>query len=255
METRILYAGDTALDRAAGYLAGILTHARLAFDYVASDQPLQPTLSSGEHSLYIISDYPVKNLRPQDFRTLLNRVRGGAGLLMIGGWESFHGAAGEYAGTPLAETLPVEMGDCDDRVNSPQPCLVEKVCDHPIIEGLPLERPPGVGGYNRVRAKSGTATILNARHFAVELAADGSYSFVPGEAAPLLVLGEFGRGRVAAFTSDVAPHWVGGLVDWGPSRIIAQAPEAGEVEVGSDYATLFTRIVRWTVKLPLYSSL
>ncbi len=30
-----------------------------------------------------------------------------------------------------------------------------------------------------------------------------------------LVVGQHGRGRTAALATDVAPHWVGGLVDWG----------------------------------------
>ena len=38
---------------------------------------------------------------------LVDCVRGGSGLLMIGGWESFHGRLGEYQGSPLAEVLPV----------------------------------------------------------------------------------------------------------------------------------------------------
>ena len=87
METKILYAGDDSLDRAASYLAAILSHARFAFDYVAGDEPLQPALGGAEHSLYIISDYPVKNLRGEDFRTLDDRVGRGVGLLMIGGSE------------------------------------------------------------------------------------------------------------------------------------------------------------------------
>jgi len=33
-------------------------------------------MATMEHSLYIISDYPVKNLRPEDFRTLADRVGG-----------------------------------------------------------------------------------------------------------------------------------------------------------------------------------
>ncbi|MBN2583318.1 MAG: hypothetical protein JXL80_09625 [Planctomycetes bacterium] len=248
MNTPILYAGDTSLQSAAAYLGGILAHAGLAFDYVASDEPLSGVFDSAEHSLYIISDYPVKNLRDGDFARLVGRVRDGAGLLMIGGWESFHGAAGEYGGTPLAEVLPVEIAAADDRVNSAQPCLVEKLCDHPIVAGLPLDRPPGVGGYNRVTAKAGATTILAARHFTVSRAADGSYAFTQGEAAPLLVVGSFGKGRTAAFASDVAPHWVGGLVDWGDGRVVSRAPQpaAGEVEVGNWYAQLFTQLVTWT---------
>ena len=61
------------------------------------------------------------------------------------------------------------------------------------------------------------------------------------------MVGRHGRGRTAAFTSDVAPHWVGGLVDWGPERVGTQAPEANDIEVGSHYAEFFTRLIRWTM--------
>jgi len=260
MKTRILYAGDTHLHGAAAYLAGVLTHAGLPFDYVASDAPLRPSLAKAEPRLYIISDYPVKNLTDADFRRIVGDVERGGGLLMIGGWESFHGAAGEYHESPLAEVLPVRMQASDDRVNSAQPCLLEKRTDHPILTGLPLEHPPGVVGYNLVRPKADAEVLLAARHFAVDVRqCDDSkdacrddrfaneYTFTRGGPAPLLVVGRHGRGRAAAFTSDVAPHWVGGLVDWGPERVKAQAPGANDIEVGSHYAELFTRLVRWTM--------
>jgi hypothetical protein len=260
MKTRILYAGDTRLDGAAAYLAGVLTHAGLPFDYVASDAPLRLALGAAEPRLYILSDYPVKNLTDADFRRIVGDVETGCGLLMIGGWESFHGAAGEYHRSPLAEVLPVHMQASDDRVNAPQPCLLEKRTDHPILHGLPLEHPPGIGGYNLVRPKADAGVLLAARHFAVDVRQRddpedacrddrfaSEYAFTPGEPAPLLVVGRHGRGRTAAFTSDVAPHWVGGLVDWGPERIEARAPGASGIEVGSLYAELFTRLVRWAM--------
>jgi hypothetical protein len=152
------------------------------------------------------------------------------------------------------------MQASDDRVNSPQPCLLGKLTDHPILYGLPLEHPAGIGGYNLVRPKADAEVLLAAQHFAVDVRqgddTDGAspdgpfpneYTFTSGEPAPLLVVGRHGLGRAAAFTSDVAPHWIGGLVDWGPERIKAQAPGANEIEVGSHYAELFTRLVRWTM--------
>jgi hypothetical protein len=249
---RILYAGDTSLDTAASYLAGVLTHAGLPFDYVPSDQPAGGLLAAGPHALYIVSDYPVNRWRAGELATLRQRVSDGAGLLMIGGWESFHGAAGEYVDTPLAEVLPVEMARGDDRVNCPQPCMVElaapadETAAHPILAGLPWDRPPGIGGFNRVVAKASATMLLVARPFAVQAGREGWYDFVPGAPAPLLVVGAFGRGRVAAFTSDVAPHWVGGLVDWGDSRVTARAPGAEAIEVGNWYAAFFAQLVRWT---------
>ncbi len=244
---KILYAGDSSLSTAAGYLAGILAHYCLKFDYVSSDQPIGPALSTSRYALYIISDYPVNNVELDDFGTLLEAVKDGAGLMMIGGWESFHGLGGQYSASPLADALPVRMQNCDDRVNSPQPCLIEKLRDHAITGDLPFDRPPTIGGYNRVQPRGGTTQILAARHLEVTVSSTGRYKFTKTHAAPLLVVGAFGRGRTAVFTSDVAPHWVGGLVDWGPKRIIAQASGAAEVEVGCHYAEFFARLVRWTM--------
>ncbi|WP_405282734.1 glutamine amidotransferase [Gaopeijia maritima] len=247
MNDRILYAGDSHLGGAAAYLAGVLSHGGIPFDHVPSDAPLGPTLGLTEPRLYVISDYPVKNLTDADMQRISGDVAAGAGLLMIGGWESFHGAAGEYHTSPLAEILPVRMQNSDDRVNAARPCLVEKGASHPILEGLPLERPPGIGGYNRVEPREGAEVLLFARHCPVEVDPRGQYTVTPGARAPLLVVGHHGRGRTAAFASDVAPHWVGGLVDWGEGRVKACAPGGVEIEVGSLYAEFFTRLVRWTM--------
>ena len=252
MSNPILYAGDSHLGSAAAYLAGVLTHAGLPFDYVTSDASLRPTLETAEPRLYILSDYPARNLTDADFGRIIDDIDAGSGLLMIGGWESFHGAGGGYHTSPLAEVLPVHMQASDDRVNAPQPCLVEKRADHPILDGLPFAHPPGIGGYNRVQPKVDAEVLLSARHVPVEMRRrDGEvapeYVFTRGEQAPLLVVGHHGLGRTAAFTSDVAPHWVGGFVDWGPERVRARAPGADEIEVGSHYAEFFARLVRWTM--------
>ncbi len=249
-KSKILYAGDTTLQTAASYLAGILTHYNLDFDYVASDQPIGRALGAN-YGLYIISDYPVNNWTEDDFNKVLQAVQAGAGLLMIGGWESYHGLAGEYHNSPLAKALPVTMQNSDDRVNSPDPCLMEVLASHEIIAGLPFNRPPAIGGYNRVAAKPDSQEILALRP--VEISADkaGRFDFMVGQPDPLLVLGNFGAGRTAAFASDVAPHWVGTLVDWGPQRIKAQGPGAEAVEVGNHYAEFFARLVKWTMNIEM----
>lgn len=58
-EGKILYAGDASLASAASYLAGILTHVGLSFDYVPSNRPCTELLAHARHDLYILSDYPV----------------------------------------------------------------------------------------------------------------------------------------------------------------------------------------------------
>ncbi len=247
MTKQILYVGDTALREAASYLAGVMQHFGITFDYVASDQPFPP-LGRAAYGGVILSDYPSRMFTQGQLEELATRVDGGLGLLMIGGWESFTGSGGDYGGTVLRDVLPVELDPRDDRVNCPQPCLVELHEPHPTVAGLPFEDVcPGIGGYNRLTAKPGALEVLSARPFRVSRGSQG-YQFVPGEKVPLLVAGEYGRGRVTAFASDVAPHWVGGLVDWGDARVSACGEGANPIEVGSWYARLFYQIVKWTAR-------
>jgi uncharacterized membrane protein len=226
-----------------------MTHAGLVFDHLRPEERLTPAFLARDHALFIFSDYPRARVSPAVERALLERVAGGVGLLMIGGWESFHGAAGEYVGSALAEALPVVLRTADDRINCPQPCLLEQVADHPVLEGLPWDQPPGIGGFNHVRVRRGGRMLLAARVFQA-CRRDGDYLFRPGRAYPLLVVGAHGRGRTAAFTTDVAPHWVGGLVDWGPERVSAAARRGSAVEVGSYYARLLTNLLRWLSSPP-----
>ena len=112
MNNRIVYAGDADLVSDAGYLAGVLTHAGLPFDYVPSDTPLRLPAEGPEPRSYVLSDYPVKNLTAADFGRIVRDVERGGGLLMIGGWESFHGAAGEYHRSPAGIRAPGPHAGC-----------------------------------------------------------------------------------------------------------------------------------------------
>jgi uncharacterized membrane protein len=68
--------------------------------------------------------------------------------------------------------------------------------DHMALSGVPTPWPPLLG-YNRFRAKDDSATLVRR-----------------GE-DPILVVGESGAGRTAAFASDLAPHWAPPeFVDW-----------------------------------------
>ena len=169
MSSPILYAGDSHLRSAAAYLAGVLTHAGLPFDYVASDAPMRPSLETTEPRLYVLSDYPVKNLTDADFGRIIGDVERGSGLLMIGGMGIVPRGRGRVPRVAAGGGAPVACKASDDRVNAPQPCMVEKRIDHPILNGLPLAHPPGIGGYNRVRPKADAEVLLSARHDSVEV--------------------------------------------------------------------------------------
>jgi Putative glutamine amidotransferase len=243
MSNAILYLGDTHLHNAAAYLAGLMHAWGWPFDYRPGDVPLGEADVAESRSLYIVSDYPAANIAEPLQRRIVDDVFGGAGLLMIGGWESFHGLGGHWDGTPIGNALPVEIASTDDRVNCDRPLLVARVRDHPAIDGLPWDaRPPVIGGFNRVRAKPEADVVLETRMFAVRCEAN-TFHFEAAGADPLLVFGRHGKGRTAALATDVAPHWVGPLVDWGDGRVTARATAAGEVEVGDLYVGLLQRLL------------
>ncbi|MCO7174826.1 glutamine amidotransferase [Sporolactobacillus kofuensis] len=116
-------------------------------------------------------------------------VGNGGGLLMIGGYLSFMGieAKANYKNTPLADVLPVEMMDRDDRVEVPQGFIPVSVNDDPIIGDL--GEWPKLLGYNRVVVKHDAKELLRVN------------------SDPILATGYYKKGKTAVFLSDCAPHW------------------------------------------------
>ena len=251
MTAPILYCGDTDLNGAASYLAGMMTAWGLEFDYVPSHIALTDESLGTGRKLFILSDYPGAQLSAALHLALVAQVQAGAGLLMIGGWESFHGLGGDWDGTPVGEALPVRISNTDDRVNFAQSAYLSAAePTHPILAGLPWgSLPPAIGGMNRVKAEADTKILLTARP--LQVAAQGAQPWQAsfGAELPALVVGEHGAGRTAAFLSDVAPHWVGGFVDWGNGRVTGQARGAGGIEVGNWYADFWRQLLSWTGRL------
>ena len=250
MNNRVLYLGDTAIDQAGSYLAGVLTYYKTEFDYIASDEKFDESFLPKNYKAIVISDYPAGNFSDSQMEAIAEKVKNGTGFLMIGGWDSFVGSGGKYNGTPLAEVLPVIMADADDRINCSGPCLVVRNHSHQITDRLLFGADaPAIGGFNKLKVKKGCIEILSAQQFKVRYS-KGSFVFSKGKTSPLLVTGSFGNGNTAAFAADVAPHWIGPLVDWGDKRIIAKADGGREIEVGNWYARLFINMIRWISKDP-----
>jgi hypothetical protein len=270
-----VYLGDDDITRAASYLCGVMTHAGIPFDRVDSAATPPAHFTSTPYHAYIISDYPQTHFLPEQLEHIRHAVSQGAGLLMIGGWESFHGQHGEYHCSVLSEVLPVTMLQQDDRRNFSQWAFALKHHHHPILEGLPWEKPPFIGGLNQFTAKPDTNLLLKAitidvrvvnEEKAVDCENDSIFNYIskpveerlsaslPGDDAmfltltetfPLLVTGQYGKGRTAALATDVAPHWVGGWVDWGKKRIIQKLDNGNSIEVGEHYMQFFTQLLRW----------
>jgi uncharacterized membrane protein len=127
-------------------------------------------------------------------------VKAGGGLVMAGGADSFNGAfyfisQGGYGGTPVEEALPVRMVRPDDRVEG-QTTVHQINAQHPIAAGITGPFPP-IFGYNKVAAKPGSTVLART--------ASGD---------PLLVAGQYGRGRVVAFMTRSNRDWGAELKKW-----------------------------------------
>ena len=240
-----IYLGDDDMTQAAAYLCGIMTHAGIPFERIDSTQSPVDALLQKPCDAFILSDYPRERFLPGQLEMIRDTVKNGAGLVMLGGWESYHGLLGEYHETVLADVLPVTMLNVDDRRNFSQGVLLSPVQSHPILDGLPWETPPTVGGLNEFAAKPDATVLLNGLPLSI-VRHEGKFDFgASGKTYPMLVVGEYGKGRTAALATDVAPHWVGGLVDWGKTRITQNLPDGGFVEIGADYAKFFAQLLRW----------
>ena len=232
---RILYAGDDDLDRAAQYLGSIIGEQGYTFDYIASTLRFPDGVRLSTYQLLILSDYPSARFTTAQMHDIVRYVRHGGSLLMIGGWESFSGLQKEYCHSPLAEILPVHMKSDDDRRNLCQGCVVlPKDPDHPVVHALRWDAPGIIGGYNVLQPKRGAVTSIVGRRLVITAKGKRVSAIAEPKEIPLLVSWKIGEGLCTALAFDLAPHWVGGFVDWGKKRVRVEFNGAW-IEVGNYY--------------------
>ena len=95
----------------------------------------------------------------------------------------------------------------------------------------------------RVGGNYGSAVERGGDYFGSTINVAGRVSALAG-GGELLV-----TGRTAALATDIAPHWVGGLIDWGSVRVTAAAVGGWQCEVGAFYATFLRNLLSWTGQL------
>ncbi len=194
----------------------------------------------GSFDLVIMQNF---NYRPYGIGIYLPHLRryveGGGGLAMVGGDQSF--SSGEYAGTPIAEVLPVRLlGDAPDsaRLISEEelrPRLTAEGTDHPILQvghsraetQQILAGLPALIGVNLVAGAMPGATVL---------ATHPSLKDSEGKPMPVLATGEAGKGRSLALTTDTSWHWAFLSVGAGGTR---QA-----------YDRFWRNAIRWLIQDP-----
>ena len=163
----------------AGQLRAALAVSGIDVEYLPGHLvPAQFPGSAGELARYdaiILSDIGANSLllapdtfersavAPNRLAEIERYVRGGGGLLMIGGYLSFAGIDGKarYHRTGVEDALPVVISETDDRAETPQGVVPEPgPPDHPVLAGLPATW-PALLGYNRVTAKPAATVVVS----------------------------------------------------------------------------------------------
>jgi hypothetical protein len=182
-----------------------LTYRWIAEDGLANwPVDLGDALRPGRFDVYLIGDLPAEALGSEQLAALAAAVEAGSGLLAIGGLKAFD--AGGYGQSPLAAVLPIQMnraggndvtgleGMIRPRLTAPHPITTLEPADPALAAQQSVwdSLPPLVGAnrFGDVRVAPGINVLLETP-----------------DANPLLVVGEYGRGRVVAFAGDSTWRW------------------------------------------------
>ena len=241
----VLYCGDDDLRQGARYLYGVLGRLGYKIKYLPSRRQLRLADLRECFSAIILSDYPGVMIPSAVAAKIAAQVRSGTGFLMIGGWGSFHGYDGNYQRTRIAEILPVRIKPADDRADLPQGAIIiPKTGSAAIFPGLNFRTSAIIGGYNKVTLKPGSQLYLAVRNLEIKF----PRIQMTGREYPLLAAGQYGSGRTACYLSDLAPHWAGGLVDWGRKKVRIRCAGGNYMEVGAQYFTFIRQLLALITK-------
>jgi hypothetical protein len=167
---------------------------------------LRPQLSEDLYDVFMLGDLDATALGPDNLQALAEAVAGGKGLMMLGGYHSF--GPGGYAETALADVLPVVMSRFE-RQGFDQPRRTDVHIDRELVivptfahfitrlesggqNEQAWRRLPPIFGANKFQGVKET----NTRVLAQTESGD-----------PILVGGQFVRGRVLALAVDSLSPW------------------------------------------------
>lgn len=238
---KILYAGDSPVGGAANYLLGILRFLRAEVLHLPPSAPLRTSHLARSFHAIILSDYSKDQVSKEAENRIVKQVQAGAGLWMIGGWGSFSGPFGKWRGSRIEKFLPVDCLAKDDRIHFPSGAWAILNRADSFLRPAWFRQPPVICGLNRLRPKKDSSTILEAREIA---GSDKKIRLGPLR-YPLLVTSKNTSYKSCAFASDLAPHWCGGLVDWGKKRLTLPVAEGIQIQVGDFYVRFVGSILNW----------
>jgi uncharacterized membrane protein len=187
-------------------------------------------LQNFEYLPYGIGDY-LENIR--------SYVEGGGGLAMLGGAQSF--TSGGYFGTPVAAALPVELyGPFDSGpvidMKKFQPQLTDAGLSHPVT-ALRYASDDNRAAWKQLPQLEGVNLVAGPKPDATVLAVHPHLKTKQGKPMPVIVAGEYGKGRSLAVTTDTL---------WRYGFVAAARPG----DDGRQYTKLWENAMRWLIQDP-----
>jgi uncharacterized membrane protein len=160
----------------------------------------------------VLGDLDASFLSPEQVKDVEQVVREGAGLVMIGGQNSF--APGNWDKTELAKLLPVKLEkEAPAQINRPfVPELTAVGSAHPIFRNIAsyfLAADGSKGAVTVPELKGCVALggeVKGAKAGATVLAVHPGVK-IDGEPAIVLAVQQYGKGRTAAFAADTTYLW------------------------------------------------
>jgi len=182
-------------------------------------------------NVIMVGDLPSSAFSAEDMANIKEAVRAGAGFVMLGGYNSF--ADGGYAGTPIADVLPVSMGAGGQDKNEFVPALTDQGEVSPIFSGLAdYFAGPGRKAAGDLPPLLGQVRLGTPKAGASVLAINPLRSDAEGNLS-VLVVQPYGSGRAAAFAGDTTWQWYSALKGLG---------------LESPYVRFWGQFVRWLAR-------
>ena len=130
---KILFAGETAGNSANYLLAFFKEILKAQVHHVPSRTKLSLAVCAQPWDIFICSDFLSQDAPQKCQRKIVEQVRQGSGLIMIGGWGSFTGLDGKWGGSTLESVLPVQCRTKDDRIHLPCGAAIAMKEKHPCV--------------------------------------------------------------------------------------------------------------------------
>lgn len=161
-------------------------------------------------------------------------VRSGKSFVMIGGDRSFD--LGDYAGTPIEEILPVQLGmpvDGATDLDPFEPQLTAQGAHHPVTRLMGSSEDTRIM-WDRLPPLDGLNTTVGVQPGSAVLLEHPDLTTADGKPMPVIAVREVGKGRTMALMGDSSWRWV--------------MTEAAQGNGNQAYLRFWKNAIRWLVQ-------